>query len=58
MLVGQLKVNLNSVDEEEDTALHVVLHKRASIHTEINENEAPSIYGVSRCCRLQTRYKH
>lgn len=46
-MVGQLKCNLNAADEDEDTALHVVLHKRASIQVEINENEAPSIYGVT-----------
>ncbi|XP_046670485.1 E3 ubiquitin-protein ligase MIB2 isoform X1 [Homalodisca vitripennis] len=46
ILVGQLKVDMDIADEEEDTPFHVVLLKRGSIHTEINENEAPSIYGI------------
>lgn len=50
--MGQLKATLDSVDEEGDTALHVLLYKRASIHTEINENEAPTIHGV--CAMLQS----
>lgn len=47
MLVGQIKADLDAVDEEGDSALHMVLHKQSSINSEINENEAPSIYGVS-----------
>lgn len=47
MLVGQIKADLDAVDEEGDSALHIVLHKQSSINSEINENEAPSIYGVS-----------
>lgn len=39
--------DINAVDDEGDTALHLALMKRKSITSEINELEAPTIFGVS-----------
>lgn len=39
--------DVNADDEVGDTSLHLALMKRASISSEINELEAPTIYGVS-----------
>ncbi|RZF36171.1 hypothetical protein LSTR_LSTR014400 [Laodelphax striatellus] len=38
--------DMNAVDEEGDTALHIVLMKRNSISTEIQEDQAPTIHGI------------
>ncbi|XP_039281221.1 E3 ubiquitin-protein ligase MIB2 [Nilaparvata lugens] len=38
--------DLEAVDEEGDSALHIVLMKRNSISTEIQEEQAPTIHGI------------
>ncbi|XP_075213933.1 E3 ubiquitin-protein ligase mind bomb 2 [Lycorma delicatula] len=38
--------DINATDDEGDTALHLALMKRKSITTEINELEAPTIFGI------------
>lgn len=46
-LLVSLRADVHAEDEDGDTALHLALMKRATIAvTEINELEAPTIFGV------------
>lgn len=41
-----MSADVHAEDEDGDTGLHLALMKRATISTEINELEAPTIYGI------------
>ncbi|KAF5271379.1 hypothetical protein FQA39_LY08177 [Lamprigera yunnana] len=43
-LLIKLKANINAKDEDGDTALHLILIKRAHINTEIHQEDSPSIF--------------
>nr|CAD7425712.1 unnamed protein product [Timema monikensis] len=45
-LVVSMSADVHAEDEDGDTGLHLALMKRASINTEINELEAPTIFGI------------
>ncbi|XP_063229552.1 E3 ubiquitin-protein ligase MIB2 [Bacillus rossius redtenbacheri] len=45
-LVVSMSANVHAEDEDGDTGLHLALMKRASITTDINELEAPIVYGI------------
>ena len=45
-LVVSMSADVHAEDEDGDTGLHLALMKRATISTEINELEAPTIYGI------------
>lgn len=45
-LVVSMSADVHAEDEDGDTGLHLALMKRATISTEINELEAPIIYGI------------
>lgn len=45
-LLVSKSADVNVVDEDGDTALHLALVKRAVIYSEISDTEAPIIYGI------------
>ena len=45
-LLISMKADIHVVDEDKETALHLVLLKRGSINSEIVELESPKIYGI------------
>lgn len=45
-LLIKLKANINAKDEDGDTALHLVLIKRAHITTEIHQEDSPNIFTI------------
>lgn len=45
-LLIRLKSNINAKDEDGDTALHIVLIKKAHLNTEIKREECPEIFAI------------
>ncbi|KAJ8920592.1 hypothetical protein NQ315_004731 [Exocentrus adspersus] len=45
-LLVKLKANLNAKDEDEDTALHIVLMKRNHLTGEVNQEDSPGIFAI------------
>lgn len=45
-LLVKLRANINAKDEDEDTALHLVLIKRTHIKGEIRQESSPEIYAI------------
>ncbi|XP_023022675.2 E3 ubiquitin-protein ligase mind bomb 2 isoform X1 [Leptinotarsa decemlineata] len=45
-LLVRLKANINAKDEDEDTALHLVLTKRNHLNGEVDRDESPEIYAI------------
>uniref|UniRef100_A0A1Y1NC46 RING-type E3 ubiquitin transferase n=1 Tax=Photinus pyralis TaxID=7054 RepID=A0A1Y1NC46_PHOPY len=45
-LLIKLKANINAKDEDGDTALHLVLIKRAHINTDVRQDDSPTIFTI------------
>jgi E3 ubiquitin-protein ligase mind-bomb len=45
-LLIKLKANINAKDEDEDTALHLVLIKKAHLNGEIRQEDSPDIFTI------------
>lgn len=56
MLV-KLKANINAKDEDEDTALHLVLIKRSHLTGEIHQEDSPQIYAIYESINTVTEYR-
>lgn len=45
-LLVKLKANINATDEDEDSALHIVLMKRSHLSGDVNQRDSPEIYTI------------
>ncbi|XP_025829429.1 E3 ubiquitin-protein ligase MIB2 isoform X4 [Agrilus planipennis] len=56
-LLVKLKANINAKDEDGDSALHLVVIKRAHINTEVSEEDCPAIYEIYQSLMDVAEYK-